>query len=377
MFGRSIDLFTIFGFAIRLDLSWFLIAILVAWSLATGLFPVWYEDLSVATYWSMGIAGSLGLFASVVLHELAHSLEARRHGLEMKGITLFIFGGVAEMADEPPSPKAEFLVAIAGPICSVALGLAFLAARFLGEASQWPTPLVGVLAYLGFINLVLVAFNIVPAFPLDGGRVLRSALWKWRNDLRWATRTTSIIGSGFGFVLIALGVLSVLSGNFIGGMWWFLIGLFLRNAAQMSYQQLLVRRMLEGEPVRRFMNSDPVTVPRSISIKDLVEDYVYRYHHHMFPVVDDGRLVGCVTTSDIKAVPQEEWERQSVGSIAEACGADNSISPDEDAVKALSRMSGGKRRQRLLVTEGDRLVGILTLPDLAKLFSLRVELEDS
>ncbi len=375
MFGRKFELFTLFGFKVGIDASWFILAILITWSLATGYFPYALEDLSTRTYWVMGVVGAFGLFVSVVLHEFAHSWVARRNGLPMKGITLFIFGGVAEMTEEPPSPKVEFRVAVAGPIASIAIAAVCYAVTALGRGVGWPLPVTAVLSYLAMINLVLVAFNAVPAFPLDGGRVLRSFLWQWKNNLRWATRVTSRIGSIFGVVLIVLGVLSVLAGDFIGGMWWFLIGLFLRGAAQSSYQQLLMRQLLEGEPVRRFMNDQPISVERSLSVRRLVEDYVYRHHHKLFPVVEDERVIGCVTTRDIKQLPRDEWERQSVGAITQKCSAENTVGPDDDAMEALARMTKSGN-SRLLVVEDDRLLGILSLKDLLELFRHKIELED-
>ena len=176
----------------------------------------------------------------------------------------------------------------------------------VGLSGDWTQPISGVLGYLSLINALLAAFNLLPAFPLDGGRILRSILWGVKQDLQWATRISAGIGSAFGILLIFLGILSVLRGNVIGGLWWFLIGLFLRGAAQMSYQQLLVRRALEGEHISRFMTRNPVTVPPTITVAELVENYVLHHHFKMFPVVDDGRIVGCVTTRDIKADSQRE-----------------------------------------------------------------------
>jgi len=375
MFTHRIKLFTISGFDVHVDLSWFIILILITWSLAVGLFPYLLPAQTPATYWTMGLIGALGLFASIILHELAHSVVARRFGVPMNGITLFIFGGVAEMSEEPPSPKAEFNLAIAGPLASVAIGLVCYGLSWLGFAWGWPAPVNAVLYYLGMINGILVLFNMVPAFPLDGGRVLRSALWKWRNNLKWATRVTSYIGSGFGLFLILLGVGSFIGGNFIGGMWWFLIGMFLRNAAQMSYQQVLMRRALEGEPVRRFMQPNVQTVPAHASLRELVEDYVYRLHYKMLPVVEDGHLQGCITTRDVREVPRDQWETHRVEEYMSPCTADNTISPEADATDALSKMSK-QGISRLMVVEGDRLVGILSLRDLMKFIALKIELEE-
>jgi len=371
MFGRRVHLFDLFGFPVRADVSWFVVAVLLAWSYATLFLPPQYPGLATSTLWAMAVTLTLGLFASVILHEVAHALGARHYRLPIKGITLFIFGGVAEMSDEPPSAKAEFWMAIAGPIMSLVVGGLCAAATL----AALPKAVAEVVGWLALINVVLALFNLVPAFPLDGGRVLRSILWHTKGDLRGATRITSTIGSGFGFLLIGFAVVRVLVwGDLIGGVWMFLIGLFLRNAAQMSYQQLLLRRVLEGEPVSRFMETDPVTVPRAISVEQLVEEYVYRYHFKMFPVVDGERLVGCVTTRQIKELPREEWDRTSVGALASACADDNTVAPDADAMAALATMNQNQA-SRLMVVDGDRLLGILTLKDLLQFFSLKIELE--
>lgn len=375
MFGKRINLFKLLGFRVRIDFSWIIIAVLIAWSLSTGLFPFQFEGLSTQTYWIMGIVGAIGLFLSIIVHEFSHSLVARKYGMPVKGITLFIFGGMAEMTDEPTSPKAEFLMAGIGPVSSIALAAILYALYSAGIGAGIPKPVNGVIQYLAFINALLAAFNIIPAFPLDGGRILRSILWGIKGNLRWATRISSLIGSGFGIVLIILGVLNFFGGNFIGGMWWFLIGMFLYSAAKMSYQQLLTRRALEGESVSRFMKRDPVTVTPDMTIEQLVEDYVYVFHHKMYPVVSDSdRVDGCVTTKQIKEVPRDEWSRKHVSDIEIPCSKDNTIPPDADAIKALSLMSR-TGSSRLLVKEGDRLAGVVSLKDMLKFLSLRVELD--
>lgn len=378
-FGRSIELFKVFGFSIRLDPSWFIVAVLLTWTFATSAFPAQVPGLSPPVYWGMGVAAALGLFASVILHELSHSVVARRFGLTIRGITLFIFGGVAEMTSEPPSPKAEFWIAIAGPVASLAIAIAVFGSTLLGGTFAWPAAVTGVLGYLAYANGMLALFNLVPAFPLDGGRILRSILWWWKGSLRFATRITSRIGGWFGLGLIGAGVLVTVfvPGGFISGFWLFLIGLFVRNAAQMAYQQLLLRRAFEGEPVSRFMQADPVTVPRQISVAELVQGYVYRYHYKMFPVVDDaGRLVGCITTRQVKELPHEEWDRQTVGALALRCGPENTVRADMDAMQALSAMNR-TGTSRLMVVDGDRLLGILALKDLLRFFSLKMELEEA
>jgi Zn-dependent protease len=374
MFGKRITLFKLLGFEVHIDLSWFIIALLVTWSLAKGLFPSYYQNLAPATYLWMGLCGAAGLFFSIVFHELCHSLVARRFGLPMKGITLFVFGGVAEMSDEPSSAKAEFLMAIAGPLSSILLGLILSVVSAL-VGGILSTPVIGVIDYLAFINLILAAFNLLPAFPLDGGRVLRAALWQWKKNLRWATRIAARIGTGFGILLILIGIFNVIMGRVIGGIWQFMIGMFLRNAAQMSYQQVLIRKALEGETVQRFMKKDPVTAPSSISLKDLVEDYVYNYHFKMYPVVEGGTLIGCITTRQVKETPRDQWTLRTVGDVASRCSSENTIEPAADALKALSVMSK-TGNSRLMVVDDGRLVGIITLKDIMGFLSVKLELDE-
>ncbi len=374
MFKNRVSLFRLFGFEVYVDPSWVILAVLITVSLAMGYFPNYMKGFSDATYWWMGLAGALGLFFSIVFHELMHSLVARRYGLPIKGITLFIFGGVAEMHEEPPSSKAEFMMAVAGPLSSILLSILFYAAFMALKMSGFPEPVSGILFYLSFINGLLAIFNLIPGFPLDGGRVLRSVLWSWKGDLRWATDIASRIGSGFGVFLVALGVLNVLGGNFIGGMWWFLIGMFLRGASNASYQQVLIKEILGDEPVSRFMNPDPLTVPPTLSVEELVEDYIYRHHYKMFPVIDGGRVLGCVSTSDVKDVPRSEWKNRTVLEISKECSPENTIGPGVNAIKALSLMNqtGGSR---LMVVEGDKLLGLIALKDLMKFLSLKLDLE--
>jgi len=375
MFGKQVTLFKLFGFEIRIDMSWAIIAVLITWSLAQSVFPYYYKGLPISVYWWMGIWGALGLFASIIFHELSHCLVARKFDLQIRGITLFIFGGVAEMEEEPKSAKAEFFMAIAGPLSSILLGFLFFGIYIYARESMWTEPVTGVFSYLWYINFLLAAFNLLPVFPLDGGRVFRSVLWSWKNNVRWATRIASRIGSGFGLLLIFLGVLSVIRGSFVSGIWWFLIGLFLRDASRMSYKSLLMRRALEGESVKCFMKSNPVTAPTSISIDKFVEDYIYKHHFKMFPIVDDGKLIGCISTREVKDIPQEEWSQHTVGEFSKPCSSINTIAPETDAMKALSIMhQTGK--SRLMVVESNRLVGIVVLKDLLKFLSLKLDLEE-
>ena len=375
MFGQTANLFELFGFRVRVDLSWVLLAALVAWSLATGYFPTVAPGLAVATYWWMGIAGVIMLMFSLVFHELSHSLVARRYGLPIGGITLFVFGGVAEMEDEPGSPKAEFLMAIAGPLASFLLAAVAYALSAWGDSGALPIPVAAVLHYLALLNFVLGAFNLIPAFPLDGGRMLRAALWHFKGSSRAATRIAARIGGYFGFALIAIGILNAFQGDLVGGLWMGLIGLFLRGAANASLMQSVVTRGLHGERIERFMTPNPSTVPPSIALRELVDRYIYRDRHEAYPVVDEnGRLAGIVTVHDVRAQPREEWDAITVGQIATEPGPDNTIDARADATRALALMQKG-RLGRLMVTRDGRLVGIVALKDMMRLFALRMDLE--
>jgi Zn-dependent protease/predicted transcriptional regulator len=374
MFGKSVKLFTLFGFEVKVDISWLILAILITWSLARGLFPYYFKNQTIITYWWMGVIGAIGLFFSIIFHELWHSLIARKYGLPIKGITLFIFGGVAHMEEEPESAKVEFFMAIAGPLSSILLGGIFFCIRILGKGFGWTTSVTGVLGYLAFINWILAGFNLLPAFPLDGGRVLRSLLWRWKSNLRWATQIASRIGSIFGIILIIMGIVQFFAGNFIVGIWWFMIGMFMQGAARSAYQQLLTRQALEGESVRDFMKVDPVTVTPDIKIEELVEDYMYKYHFKMFPVVEKGELIGCITTKEIKEIPRNQWRSKTVGDLVDTCSSLNTISSETDIIKALAIMNQTKN-SRLMVVENHKLVGILSLKDVMKFLSVKLDLD--
>lgn len=375
MFGKRIQLFKLFGFSVNIDVSWFILAIFIIWTLAVSVFPESFAGFSKTTYLLMGIAGAIGLFVSIVFHEFCHSLVARRFGLPMRGITLFIFGGVAEMLEEPNRPRTEFLMAIAGPVSSVLLAMGLYFVRLLGQRLAFPEPVNSVIEYLMLLNLVLAIFNLLPAFPLDGGRVLRSILWAIKGNLRWATSIASQLGSGFGLFLIVMGVFRIIMGyGFVGGVWSALIGMFIRNASQMSYKQLLVRGALGGEEIWHFMKTDCVTVPPSITIEQLVNDYFYKYHFKMFPVSDGQLLLGCIQSDQVKQMPREQWGMTTVGQIVKPCSPENTISPQTDAVRALSTMSR-TGNSRLLVVDAGRLVGIVTLKDMLGFLDLKIDLE--
>lgn len=369
MFGTRWRLFRLLGIPISLDASWLIILALLTWTLI-DLFREAVPGLSVSSYWAMGLCAALAFFTCIVLHELGHALVARAVGIPIRGITLFLFGGVAEMEDEPPSASSEFLMAVAGPAVSAVLAAIFWLLSGLVDAPAVVYPL----RYLAGINLAVLIFNLVPAFPLDGGRVLRSILWAVWSNLRRATYWAALSGQAFAWLLIGLGIMHFFAGNVFQGIWLGLIGLFLNDAARGNYQQILVRQALRGERVSRFMNREPIVVPPGVDLRSWVEDYVYRYHRKMFPVASNGHVEGVIGTQALARFPRQEWDKHTV---AEAMRQDVdllSISPDADALEALGKMQR-TGSSRLLVTDGNRLVGIVSLKDLLQFLDLKLELE--
>jgi CBS domain-containing protein len=238
-------------------------------------------------------------------------------------------------------------------------------------------PAGGVLEFMSRLNFILAGFNLVPAFPLDGGRVLRSILWGAKKDLRWATRIASSAGAAFGWFLIILGVLQIVTtGNFLGGIWLCLIGLFIKGASQMSYRQMMMKKELQGDPVRKFMKPEPIMVSPSTTIEDFVENYYYKYHYKMFPVAEGEHLEGCLTSKSIKDVPRDEWRQHTVSELVHQCSTENTIDPDSDATEALSKMNN-TGNSRLMVVKEDRLEGVVTLKDMLEFLSIKMELEQS
>jgi Zn-dependent protease len=356
---KSYPIFRVFDFSVRLEPSWLILGALVAWSLAVGEFPYMLDSLSEAAYIVLGVAGAIGLFFSIVAHELCHSLVARRYGMHMHGITLFILGGVAEMDDEPPTPRAEFFMAVAGPVSSVAIGVIFLLFSMLLMPVSAP---LGVLcSWLGNINLVLAAFNLIPAFPLDGGRMLRAVLWHWRGDMVSATRQSSRVGAFFGVLLMVVALCNVLVGNFIGGIWEGLIGFYLRQAATSSYRYLLLRETLSTFQVASFAERAVLAVPASATLAWFAESWLTRYPSRMFPVVDGERAAGTIGASQLGRVPRERWGYTVVSAVMEPAGDANSISADAAASEAVARMGRDNLSWLMVVERGGAFGGIVTL----------------
>ncbi len=376
MIGRRFTLFTLFGFRVQADASWLIIAALITWSLAAGLFPLFYPDLTPVTYWAMGVAGAFGLFVSIVFHEMSHALVGRRYGVQFEGITLWIFGGIAEMTRDADKPRTEFLMAAAGPLASFLLaGLFYLAAAGLSLAGLAIT-VVGVLSYLAWLNLILGVFNLVPAYPLDGGRILRSALWYRRDDVVSATRIASAFGNGFGWLLIGLGIFSFIAGNFVGGIWWILIGAFIRFAAKASFRQFLAQRLLTGAEVRKMMNPNPSRIAPETPVSRFMEQYLYSRDGNVFPVGHDGHIDGIVDMDALKRLPRSQWDRRTVGEFTRQLTEDTSIAPDDDAARAL-QLFQKSRLSSLMVTRNGHVEGVLSIDDLERYLQKKTALEST
>ncbi|HUW33798.1 MAG TPA: site-2 protease family protein [Planctomycetota bacterium] len=375
MLNRSIPLFKVFGIPIRLDPTWFIIFALVAWTLAVAYFPVMFKGLDRYVYWIMGAAASFMLFVSVIVHELGHSYAAQKLDIPVKSITLFLFGGVSETVNEPKSASAEWIMTVAGWGLSLVLALVcFGASRLITGTSQGALASFAVVRYLAWINLLLFIFNGLPGLPLDGGRLLRASIWYFTGNIQKATYIASTTGSFFGILLIAGGVLMLFAGNLVGGMWFILIGFFLRSGAKSSYQQLVMRRALEGVRVAEVMAQNVVSVPADISVEQAVNDYFLRYHYHSFPVMEDGdRLVGIISLHDIREVDRSAWGSTRVRDIANREVLDLALHREDDLMDAVTRMARFDVG-RLPVVDDGHMIGIVSRRDIMHRLSTKTDL---
>jgi Zn-dependent protease/CBS domain-containing protein len=367
---RPLRLGRIFGLSIELDYTWFLIFAVVALLVATGSLPAERPELRAPARLLIGFFTAALFFASVLAHEISHSLVARRHGLEISGITLFIFGGVAKLGAEPKSPRAELLIAASGPATSLLLAAPFHGLH-LFLLSRLPV-LAVVCQLLARANLALAIFNLIPGLPLDGGRLLKALLW-WRwGDLRKATQVASLAGQGLGVSLIALGLLAAVSGLF-GGLWFAFIGVFLLQAAQSSYRQLLLRQSLAGIRVADIMTPRVATLPAGTRLEELFSDPFLTLNFSALPVLDGERVVGLLRLAEARALPRARWGSTTVGEAVAPLRPEQVISPREEAWEALIRIMGSGEG-RLLVIENGRLEGILSRSDLMELLRRRLDL---
>ncbi len=362
----SFTLFRVFGIRVQMHWTLVLLALLITWSLYAGWFPRVLDEAPPSLLLALGIAGAIGLFASILLHELAHAMVARRFAMSVERITLFLFGGIAHMEDEPPSPKAEFLMAIAGPLMSLFLAFLAVGALAVGGAAQAPAWALALVAYLASINLTVAVFNMLPGFPLDGGRVLRSVIWAAKKDIVLATRVSSLIGQVFGVALIVFGLVAVFATGSLGGFWTVLIGGIVVRFARQSYVALLVKQALRGATVKNFMDPDPVVLTPDATVASLMRAPTRLSEQLVYPVArDDRSLVGLIDLRKTKGVPPPEWERHAVREFAEPLPEGMRIGPDADAERALRKMNAAGSTE-LIVVEDDRLLGVLSIHSLIR-----------
>ena len=372
--GGSYRLLRLFGIDILVHWSWLAIFVLLTWWLSQGFFNDEYEDWTTGQRWAAAVVAALAFFASILLHELAHSLVARREGLPVKSITLFIFGGVSALGAEPETPGQEFRVAIVGPLVSFILAAIFGAVAFVAFLSDaGDSPPGAIVLYLAIINAAVGVFNLLPGYPLDGGRVLRAVLWAVGRNLLMATRWASWVGTFIAFLLIAIGVISILMGNFVGGAWFIVIGWFLRNVADASYQQLRFRSTLGGTKVGDLANRSFSAAPPDISLDTLVDEYMLANSQRCVPVVLAAELLGLVTMADLKRVPRKDWGTTSVFGAMTPREKLHQVDVREDVPRALEVMTRENVNQ-LPVTEFGRFIGFVSRGDVLRLMEIRSEL---
>ena len=354
---RSIPLGRILGIPIGLDYSWFLIFALITWSLAGSYFPEQYPGWSTGLYWAIGLATSLLFFASVLLHELGHSVIALRNGIPVRSITLFIFGGVAQIGREPGSPGVEFRVAIAGPVVSFALAGLFGALGLLGAGLA---PLAALATYLSYINGSLALFNLIPGFPLDGGRVFRAIVWRVTHSFQRATEIAGGAGHLFAWIFIFWGVWQMFSGNFVGGLWIAFIGWFLQNAATASVQQMTLTRLLAGHTVGEIMTHECTTLAPEVTLEQLVHDHILTTGRRCFPVARAGRVEGLLTVHHLKGIPRERWATTTAEQAMTPLAQLRIAHPSDGLWKAMEEMTADGVNQLPVIdaANGD-LVGVL------------------
>jgi Zn-dependent protease/predicted transcriptional regulator len=370
---KGLQLLRIRGIPVLIDYSWFVIFFLVMFTMAESYFPREHAHYSPPQYWVMGAVAAVLLFVSVLVHELAHAFVAVRNGIRVLSIRLFIFGGVAQVSSEPQNGRHEFLIALAGPAASMALAV-FFGFVFGGSVLTGLGVVSAIAWYLAGANLLLAVFNMIPGFPLDGGRILRAILWDRWNDVARATKVVSRFGNAFALFLIALGVLQLfLTDRLISGLWLVFIGLFMKQSAVGSYQAVALKQALTGVQIRQIMTANPVTVDWLLSIEELVRDFIYRHQFMSFPVFNRDEYVGMVSLDDVKQVPKELWTFKQVRDVMMPAELVPVLHPWEDATDVLARMVT-EDRGLMPVVEGGRLVGIVSRRDILNLFKIKTDL---
>jgi Zn-dependent protease/CBS domain-containing protein len=366
----SLRLFRIAGIDIGIHYTWILIFVLLSWSLAQGFFPQLYPGWDTITYWITGVVAALLLFVSVLIHELAHSLVAQARGMTVTSITLFIFGGVSNLEEEPEKPKVEFAMSIVGPLASLALaGIFWGLVQLVGNQQS---PLAATLTYLALINAILAGFNLLPGFPLDGGRVLRSIIWDRTGSLVKATNIAATVGRFMGWGLIAFGLFQIFAGNFIGGIWFAFIGWFLSSSADASRREITLREQLSGVRVKEVMTTNQTDISPDTSVAELVSNVFRKQHGRAVPVCQNDQVLGIVTVTDVKELPREKWGETAVKEIMTSEPL-YSVTPEDDLNTALRLITKHDINQ-VLVLRDDKCAGLLSRSDILTHLQLSQEL---
>ena len=361
----------VLGIEVSVHWSWVFIFVLITWTFATGILEEFYPEWSGSRRWVVGGGISLVFFLSILAHELSHSLLARRYGIPVSSITLFVFGGVSNLTKEPENARQEFLIAIVGPLTSfaVAIGLG-IAAVVLNSIDDGAS---GVAEYLAIINFSIGVFNLIPGFPLDGGRVLRSVFWAQKRNLLDATRIASTVGQLVAFMIMALGVVAFLFGPVITGVWLFLIGNFLRAASAASYEQLFMDTVLKGVPASGVARQDFVSVAPDLTLAELVEEHVLAGHGRCYPVMAGDELLGLVTLTDLREVPRDSWQTTTVYRAMTPFSKLRTVGPRDDLPRVLAQMAAGDINQVPLV-DGKILLGLIHRSDVIRYIQVRQEI---
>ncbi len=372
MFRNSLKLFKVFGIEIRLDLSWFIIFSLLAYYFGFQYFPSILPGIRTGILIIVTIVTVLLFFSSVLVHEISHSLVAKSQGNPVKRITLFLFGGMAQIEKEPETAKGEFIMAVAGPAASFVLaiffGIIWFFSRSIGPISESAR-------YLAIINIVLGVFNMLPGYPLDGGRVLRSIVWKVTGNLKRATFVASTAGRIIGFLLIGGGIVYFFFGNFLNGVWLAFIGWFLQTSARTGYSQVKFQAAVKGIKVKDVMNEDIIEVDKDITLKRLVDEYFMKYRFGRFPVVEDMRskiFIGIISLHDIKVIPREKWPRVKAGDIVKRVSEEEKVNMSTEISEAIKQM-GNNNLGHLVIISGKKISGIITKSDVMKYIKLKSE----
>ena len=378
----SLQIFTIKKIPIKLHFTLIIVFFLISWTLATGFMPYYYPNLTTLQYWSMGVMGAIILFVSILLHELSHSLLSIRYGIHVNQILLFIFGGISDIKDETKEFKKEFKIAIVGPLTSYALSglfwIFFIIVSYINDTQQnignYLNSIEGILLYSSMVNLLIGSFNLIPAFPLDGGRMLRAGLTKWKKDFDLATNIASKIGIAISFGIIGLGFVAIVRGSFLGGFWLIIIGWFLNSGAQTYLDQNELSTRVKGIKLKEIMNRNFVAVKPDLKLSDLIKDYFNVYWKSAFPVInDDNELVGMITTDAISKIDRIEIENKKVSDMMIPVSELIVMSPDKEVNDALNQLFRKGMSRIFIVDRQSQLIGLVSKSDILNIAQERKE----